>query len=232
MVDIFSSFDPSTTTLHHISPSCLWLYNFIILSLLHPLFWAAPNQFSHLFFLPLQLIVNQCERTTRKHLHGLPSLIVALFLFIACINLLGAIPYSFSTSSHLLYSLTFSLPLWLSLILSSVAFHLSSTSAALLPSGTPPWLAPFLVLIETVSLSVRPITLAVRLAANITAGHIVITLIGVSCVYCMLSPSAPLMLLFFAQAGYIVFELATCFLQAYIFTLLLSLYADDHATEL
>lgn len=77
---------------------------------------------------------------------------------------------------------------------------------------------------------VRPITLSVRLVANIRAGHIVLRLIGIyASSYVFISGGGFLMLLRI-QVFYIIFEMGICVIQAYIFCLLLTLYADDHTS--
>uniref|UniRef100_A0AAU6QFX4 ATP synthase subunit a n=1 Tax=Prionospio sp. 1 MH-2023 TaxID=3058460 RepID=A0AAU6QFX4_9ANNE len=224
MVDIFSSFDPATTAFFNFSSTLFWSMNFITVLLIHPMFWAGPSHTFWALSLPMSIMNEQSARTSTSHLKGLTSLLVALYILITMINFLGVIPYVFSTSSHLIFTFSFGLPLWLSLILSSASFSPSTTLAALLPGGAPAWLNPFLILIETVSTVVRPITLSVRLAANMSAGHIVLTLMGVYFIFGLLSFNIPSTLfLFLIQAGYTVFELGICVIQAYIFCLLLSL---------
>lgn len=230
IVDIFSSFDPATTSLFNLSSPLFWRLNFLVLIFIHPLFWAAPSQIFWLMSIPTEVINEQRSRTSTKHLKGLSTLLVSLYLLITIVNFIGVIPFVFSTSSHLFFTLTFGIPLWLSLIISRASFSPSSTLAALLPSGAPTWLNPFLILIETVRTAVRPITLSVRLAANIRAGHIVLTLMGVYFVYALLSSNiTSFIFLFLIQVGYTIFEVGICIIQAYIFCLLLSLYTDDHA---
>ena len=230
IVDIFSSFDPATTAFFNFSSTLFWSINFITVALIHPMFWAGPSHTSWALSLPLRIINEQRARTSTSHLKGLTSLLVALYILITIINFLGVLPYVFRTSSHLIFTFSFGLPLWLRLILSRASFSPSTTLAALLPGGAPAWLNPFLILIETVSTIVRPITLSVRLAANIRAGHIVLTLIGVYFIFALLSLNfTSTLFLFLIQAGYTVFELGICVIQAYIFCLLLSLYTDDHA---
>lgn len=230
IVDIFSSFDPATTAFFNFSSTLFWSINFITVALIHPMFWASPSHTSWALSLPLRIINEQRARTSTSHLKGLTSLLVALYILITIINFLGVLPYVFRTSSHLIFTFSFGLPLWLRLILSRASFSPSTTLAALLPGGAPAWLNPFLILIETVSTIVRPITLSVRLAANIRAGHIVLTLIGVYFIFALLSLNfTSTLFLFLIQAGYTVFELGICVIQAYIFCLLLSLYTDDHA---
>lgn len=232
IVDIFSSFDPATTSLFLISPTVFWLINFITIMLIHPNFWASPNQITWLFSIPINIISEQASRTSTSNLKGLTTLLVALYILITLINFIGVIPYIFSASSHLIFTFSFGLPLWLSLITSSITLRPATTLASLLPRGAPSWLNPFLILIETVSTLVRPITLSIRLAANIRAGHIVLTLMSVYLIFALLSRSTlSFLCLFFIQIGYTIFELGICIIQAYIFCLLLSLYSDDHADK-
>jgi ATP synthase subunit 6 len=98
----------------------------------------------------------------------------------------------------------------------------------LLPAGAPAALAPFLVLIERIRLLVRPVTLSVRLMANISAGHIVLTLVGNYLSNLVLSFGVGAVSLLMVQVFYTIFEFAIRFIQAYIFCLLLTLYADEH----
>uniref|UniRef100_A0AAU6QGE1 ATP synthase subunit a n=1 Tax=Prionospio multibranchiata TaxID=3050093 RepID=A0AAU6QGE1_9ANNE len=224
MVDIFSSFDPATSTLFGFSPMLFWAMNVITVLIIAPIFWISPSSLFWLLTAPMTVMSQQASRTNLTHLKGLETILVALFIFIIATNFMGIAPYVFSASSHLVFTFAFGLPLWLSLILSSAIYSPSSTLAALLPGGAPSWLNPFLILIETVSTAVRPITLSVRLAANMSAGHIVLTLIGVYFVYSSLSSSFFLtIILFFIQMGYTVFEMGICMIQAYIFCLLTSL---------
>jgi len=103
--------------------------------------------------------------------------------------------------------------------------------AGLLPGGAPDWLNPFLVLIETVRILVRSITLSVRLVANIRAGHIVLRLIGIYASSFIFISGFSFFILLFVQVFYIIFEVGICIIQGYIFCLLLTLYADDHTSN-
>ena len=230
IIDIFSTFDPATTSLFNFSPWIFWSINAVILALIHPIFWSSPSHVYWLISLPLSIMTDQRSRTTTTNLNGLTTLLVSLYLLLTLINFIGIIPYVFSASSHLILTLAFGLPLWLGLILSSVFFRPLTTLAALLPAGAPAWLNPFLILIETVRTIVRPITLSFRLAANMRAGHIVLSLMGVYLIYTLLAGlSFSFIALFLAQVGYTLFEVGICIIQAYIFCLLLSLYTNDHA---
>jgi len=93
--------------------------------------------------------------------------------------------------------------------------------AHLLPSGTPSILIPFIIIIETIRNIIRPIALAVRLSANIIAGHLLITLLG------NLNNTNTLPALILIQASLITFELAISFIQAYVFIILATLYSTE-----
>ncbi|MCB4761721.1 MAG: F0F1 ATP synthase subunit A [Sulfurovum sp.] len=108
-------------------------------------------------------------------------------------------------------------------------FNPTSVIASLLPIGAPAPLNPFLVIIETVRILVRPITLSVRLTANIRAGHIVLTLIGnYLTASFFLSSVFSIILLVRIQILYTIFEFGIRIIQAYIFCLLITLYSDEH----
>lgn len=99
-----------------------------------------------------------------------------------------------------------------------LSYSLPTYLSHLTPKGAPLGLAPLLVIIERVSLRVRPLTLGVRLAANLTTGHIIIGLMA----------NGPLYLCVILGIGYLAFELGVCLVQAYIFTLLPALYREEH----
>ena len=228
IIDIFSSFDPNTNNLSLLSSSLFWLSSLSVILILHASFWVIPNW---VFWITVPIISNisdQAHRTIGIHLKGFNSILTPLFIIIIFSNLLGLIPYVFRTTRHLLFTLSLGLPLWIILILSAITKAPKSTIAHLLPANTPTWLCPPLVLIESVRIAVRPITLSFRLAANIRAGHIVLSLIGIYFSSAIFSSFSSSIILILVELGYIIFEIGICLIQAYIFCLLLSLYADEH----
>lgn len=226
--DIFSSFDPySFISIIPNSATLLLLCPIIFIILSAGSFPSSVRKISTTIDI-IDLIFTQLSRTRSKMLKGTSLIISASFILIIFTNLIGMSPYVFRLSRHLVITLRLGLPLWASFILSRWVAAPKASAAHLLPEGAPDWLNPFLVLIESVRVSVRPLTLSFRLAANITAGHIVLGLIriyGASALTISLSS----LLLIPLSIGYITFELAICLIQAYIFCLLLSLYRDDHA---
>ncbi|KYN16298.1 ATP synthase subunit a, partial [Trachymyrmex cornetzi] len=103
--------------------------------------------------------------------------------------------------------------------------HLNNLLAHLTPSGTPPILIPFIVIIESISLIIRPLTLAIRLTANIIAGHLLLTLLGSSGIN--ISNLSTLIILIFTQILLLILEIAVSLIQAYVFSILSTLYRRE-----
>nr|BDQ43999.1 ATP synthase F0 subunit 6 [Amynthas conformis]BDQ44038.1 ATP synthase F0 subunit 6 [Amynthas conformis] len=229
MPDIFSSFDPHMYNTLFPSNSLFIIMNMVLILLIQTGYWMINTRQSS-FIVPLKsTIFTQLSRTFSYQLKGTSSIISSTIIILIMINLMGMIPYTFSTSSHLIFTLVLGFPMWLSFILSSGSYSPKKTIAHLLPDGAPDWLNPFLVIIETTSIVVRPLTLSFRLAANMSAGHIVLSLVGIYCASAWFTSTFGTTLLIMTTLGYILFEFAICLIQAYIFCLLLSLYSDDHA---
>nr|AID57410.1 ATP synthase F0 subunit 6 [Koreoleptoxis nodifila] len=228
LVDIFSSFDDHNQVFMSMY-GLVWALSLCLVLLFGVGFWVTNPRWVEIIFLFKETISSQVFRSFGINLGGFMSVISGLFMLLIFMNLAGLIPYVFSSTSHLVVSFSLGFPLWLSLIISGAVFLPSSTIAALLPMGAPAALNPFLVLIETVSIMARPITLSVRLMANMSAGHIVLTLIGnylTASVFCFSSFS--MFILLMTQILYTVFEFGISMIQAYIFCLLITLYSDEH----
>nr|YP_001994398.1 ATP synthase F0 subunit 6 [Terebellides stroemii]ABW76478.1 ATP synthase F0 subunit 6 [Terebellides stroemii] len=231
LTDIFSSFDPSTISIYNWAPSPIfWFMNFLIMLMLSSMFWLAPSRLHQISSFPKSIMFEQAARTFGKNMKGFAPILSSLFTLIILVNLSGLLPYVFSTSSHLFFTFSLAIPLWLAMIMSSVTNSPTDFLAGILPGGAPSWLNPFLVLIETTSISVRPITLSFRLAANMSAGHIVLGLIGIYSASALFTSTISSISLLSIQILYILFEMGICLIQAYIFCLLLSLYSDDHTS--
>ncbi len=227
IIDIFSSFDPifyQTIS----SPYTIWFLAVFLLLICNTNLWLFNNSTSFIYNQVFKFIYSQSQQTTTKSLKGARHLISILFIFIITTNLSGLIPYSFSITSHLIVTFSLGLPLWTALIISSISNSPYLTTANLLPGGAPNWLNPALIIIETTSTLVRPVTLSFRLAANIRAGHIVITLIRIYLSSALLTSIPFSIILLRLNIIYIFFEIGICLIQSYIFCLLITLYANDH----
>ena len=134
-------------------------------------------------------------------------------------NFGGMVPAGFRVSRQLSVGLSLGFIWWLWSVFRGLCFNWKEFLAHLLPTSTPLLLCPLMVLIERVRILIRPVTLAVRLVANITMGHLVLSLIGAGSIIGIGS---------LAFGAYVLFEFFVCGLQAYVFTLLVSLYRMDH----
>merc|ERR1712083_160957 len=148
---------------------------------------------------------------------GLYSFIAPLFLIIALTNLAGLTPFTFAFRRQFWFCATLSVTFWVSLTVSDILKAPARYFGRLAPGGCPSLLVPFLVLIETVRSLIRPLTLGVRLIANISAGHIIIGLLRT------IIASAGVFG-FGLSVFYSTFEVFVACIQAYIFTLLLRMY--------
>ena len=227
--DIFSAFDPFRFISLNKLTSALLISNILIIIILQFSFWSIPSRLYTSIYIFKTVIFEQINRTFTYNLKGSGSLITPIFASIIIINLTGLIPYTFSLSSHLIFTLSIGLPIWLTFILSRFSKNTKASIAHFLPDGAPDWLNPFLIIIETTRIIVRPLTLSFRLAANIRAGHIVLGLINIYCRAAVFNSLLSTISLLSVSIGYILFEVAICLIQAYIFCLLLTLYSNDHA---
>ncbi len=152
-------------------------------------------------------------------------LVTSLFLFILFSNLLGLIPGSYTITSQLVVTGVFAVSMYTLSILLGLKIHGPKfIKAMLIPSGTPPFIVPLMILIEMISQLARPISLAVRLFANMTAGHVIIgVLVGLTISGGLLIGWLPFS---FTIALYGL-EVGIAFIQAYIFTILACVYMGD-----
>nr|WHM50488.1 ATP synthase F0 subunit 6 [Helicostoa sinensis] len=228
LVDIFSSFDDNNQIFMSMY-MFIWLFSLTTIIIFSSNYWMMTPRHNTMISLLKSTVSSQIFRSLGFNMGGFINILTALFLFLIIMNLGGLIPYVFSPTSHLAVSLSIGLPLWLSLIISATLSAPASVIAGLLPMGAPAPLNPFLVIIETVSILVRPITLSVRLTANMSAGHIVLTLIGnYLTTSFFLSSTFSMFSLLMIQIFYTIFEFGICLIQAYIFCLLITLYSDEH----
>jgi len=133
-------------------------------------------------------------------------------------------PSNFTVSGHLVFSLFFSLCFWVALNICFLSLNIYIYIVHLVPTGTPLILISFMVFVEMVRNLIRPITLSVRLTANIVAGHLLLTLLGefmlgVSILIAVLTVPLGILLT--------VLELAVAFIQGYVFITLFSLYSEE-----
>nr|YP_010976254.1 ATP synthase F0 subunit 6 [Cyprinella venusta]WNX94860.1 ATP synthase F0 subunit 6 [Cyprinella venusta] len=160
--------------------------------------------------------------------HKWALLFASLMLFLITINMLGLLPYTFTPTTQLSLNMGLAMPLWLATVIIGMRNQPTVALGHLLPEGTPIPLIPVLIIIETISLFIRPLALGVRLTANLTAGHLLIQLIATA-VFVLL-PMMPTVAFLTAAVLFLLtlLEVAVAMIQAYVFVLLLSLYLQEN----
>lgn len=156
--------------------------------------------------------------------NSVPLIIAALFVFIVTNNFLGLLPYVFTSTSHPSITFVLSVSLWVGYNLYSSFNNFSRFLSHLAPTGTPLPLLPFIVLIELTRSIMRPLTLAIRLAANIVAGHLLLVLVR-SSMPALRGAVVPGV--FIALLALIVLEVGVSIIQGYVFISLTSLYTGE-----
>nr|WIL08214.1 ATP synthase F0 subunit 6 [Phyllopteryx taeniolatus]WIL08500.1 ATP synthase F0 subunit 6 [Phyllopteryx taeniolatus] len=194
------------------TPSSRWVNN----RLLTLQGWFI-NRFTQQLLLPIN---------TQGHKWAL--MFSSLMIFLLSLNMLGLLPYTFTPTTQLSLNMGLAVPLWLATVIVGMRNQPTHSLGHLLPEGTPTLLIPVLIVIETISLFIRPLALGVRLTANLTAGHLLIQLIATAAfVLLPLMPAVALMTTMLLLLLTLL-EIAVAMIQAYVFVLLLSLYLQEN----
>lgn len=222
IINLFSIFDPSTNIF---SLSLNWIRTLFGILFFPLTYWLLPSRntlfWQKIFFtlhneFKILLGINRYRGTT--------FIFISLFSFIFFNNFLGLFPYIFTRSRHITLTLSLALPLWLRFIIFGWINNTKHIFAHIVPQGTPFILIPFIVLIETIRNIIRPGTLAIRLSANIIAGHLLLTLLGNTGITI---PSILISFLIFSQLLLLSLEAAVSIIQSYVFTILRTLYSRE-----
>lgn len=220
IINIFSIFDPSTSILTSIN----WLRIIIIFFLLPIQFWLIPSRISILWTSITIYIFNEFKILINYSFSNL-IIFIRLIIIIFFNNFLGLFPYIFTASRHIRFCISLSLSLWLRIIIYRITNYLNNLLTHLTPQGTPALLIPFIVIIESIRLLIRPITLSIRLTANIIAGHLLLSLLGSSGQ--LISRFILINIILFSQILLFILEISVSIIQAYVFSILSTLYRRD-----
>nr|AYW52228.1 ATP synthase F0 subunit 6 [Elateridae sp. 2 ACP-2013] len=221
MTNLFSTFDPATST----NLSLNWLSTLLGLLFLPSMFWLIPSRINFMWLKITSTLHKEFKILLKiNKMKGSTLIFISLFSMILFNNFLSLFPYIFSSTSHLTLTLSLALPLWTSFMIYGWINNTIHMFAHLVPQGTPPVLMPFMVCIETISNIIRPGTLAIRLTANMIAGHLLLTLLG--------NTGAKLSvmminLLIITQLLLLILESAVAVIQSYVFSILSTLYSSE-----
>nr|YP_010947232.1 ATP synthase F0 subunit 6 [Oberthueria yandu]YP_010947271.1 ATP synthase F0 subunit 6 [Oberthueria falcigera]WGO62233.1 ATP synthase F0 subunit 6 [Oberthueria yandu]WGO62285.1 ATP synthase F0 subunit 6 [Oberthueria falcigera] len=222
MSNLFSIFDPSTNLLNL---PINWISTFLGLLFIPYYFWLIPNRYFFFWTFIFNKLHNEFKILLKNnYFNGSTFIFISLFSFILFNNFLGLFPYIFTSTSHLTLTLSISLPMWLSFMMYGWINNYQHMFIHMIPQGTPSILMPFMVLIETISNIIRPGTLAVRLTANMIAGHLLMTLLSGT------GPNLPsflIILLIMIQILLLILESAVAIIQSYVIAILSTLYSSE-----
>nr|YP_007026834.1 ATP synthase F0 subunit 6 [Metacrangonyx goulmimensis]CCI69524.1 ATP synthase F0 subunit 6 [Metacrangonyx goulmimensis] len=217
-MNLFSIFDPST--LHFVNN---WVSIFIWIFLVPSTFWVLTSRLNSILVLFIKYIYSEFKPLLLKSSFTL-LVSVSIFFFVLSNNILGLFPYIFCGSSHMSFTLSLGLMAWLSLMFYGWVHNYKNILIHLIPEGTSTGLMPFMVVVETISNIIRPITLSIRLCANMIAGHLLISLLSTSLIN---SSSLMFVMLALGEVSLLILEIAVAFIQAYVFSMLLTLYTSE-----
>ena len=156
--------------------------------------------------------------------------VFALFMFVLFGNLIGLFPYAFTYTSHIAVTLGLAATVFLVTTIVALVLHGRKFFGYFFPEGAPLWLAPIIVPVELVSYLSRPVSLSVRLFANMVAGHVLLKVFATFVVLLgglgTIGPVAALLPLS-VNVLLVGFEILVAFLQAYVFAILTCIYLHD-----
>uniref|UniRef100_A0AAT9FF75 ATP synthase subunit a n=1 Tax=Haemaphysalis megaspinosa TaxID=1155002 RepID=A0AAT9FF75_9ACAR len=219
MNNLFSIFDPSTSSWF----SWNWCSMTIFMVMYPSLFWKSSSMFIISWKILLSKFFQEMMNNLKPYKYKNILFFISIFILILFSNILGLFPYVFTASSHLIFTMYLAFPIWLSMIIFSLLNKFNKFMSHLVPIGSPIFLSAFMVLIETVSNLIRPITLSVRLMANMISGHLLIHLLSsLSLIsHFMMFISLPIMILL------MILETAVAIIQSFVFITLISLYVNE-----
>nr|YP_010227777.1 ATP synthase F0 subunit 6 [Schlechtendalia peitan]ARW70226.1 ATP synthase F0 subunit 6 [Schlechtendalia peitan]UDD86534.1 ATP synthase F0 subunit 6 [Schlechtendalia peitan] len=216
MMNLFNIFDPSTTFLNL---EMNWISTMFIIIIIPNFLWLMPNRINMIFNILLNMLNKEMLMLFKSKNFKSPSfMFISLFMFILLNNFISLFPYIFSSSSHMIFSMSLAIPFWLFYIIISIFKNTKNMISHLIPLNTPIYLAPFMTLIETMSILIRPLSLSIRLTANLIAGHLLMTLLNFNSL---------MFIIIFMQMFMMMFELCVAIIQSYVFSILTSLYSSE-----
>ena len=156
--------------------------------------------------------------------------IFTLHLMLLYCNLIGMVPYSFTVTSHIIFTFGLALSIFIGINIIGIQTHGFKFFALFLPRGVPLPIVPLIITIEFLSYTIKVFTLSIRLFANMTSGHTLLKIIA-GFAWTMLSAGGLLAIFHLIPLGLLIvligLELAIAVLQAYVFTLLTCIYLND-----
>lgn len=188
---------------------------------------VVPGRLQSMVELAYEFIAKMLHETAGREARKFFPFVFSLFMFILFANLWGMIPGTFTVTSHIFVTFALAITVFIGVTILGFINHGLGFFKILLPSGVPPVLAPLLVVIELISYLSRPVSLSVRLFANMMAGHTMMKVVAgfvlpLGSFYVL--PGLLPLLFVVALTG---LEILIAALQAYVFAMLTCIYLND-----
>nr|AZZ89105.1 ATP synthase F0 subunit 6 [Paracatonidia sp. SX-2018] len=214
MTSLFSTFDPSSFKMQ-----MNWIMMTSTLMIMPLNFWMSKSRWIKTKKIIENKIISEFKSiTTHKEILIMTK---SMFVMILVINIMGLFPYTFTPTSHISLTLSMALPMWMMMMIYGWTKFTNNMFMHMLPMGTPYPIMPMMIIIETTGNIIRPISLSVRLMANMLAGHLLMTLLG------NLNELNMMILTFPIKMMLMSFETAISIIQAYVFSTLITLYSSE-----
>nr|WOW99091.1 ATP synthase F0 subunit 6 [Paravarcia sp.] len=214
MTSLFSSFDPMSSI-----KQMNWMMMLSTMTIMPMNFWMKKSRWNMIKKkMEMKLTMEMNNSTNHKEMLIMST---SIFMLILINNMMGLFPYTFTSTSHIVMSMSMALPMWMMLMIYGWTKFTNNMFKHLVPTGTPTPIMPMMVIIETVGNIIRPISLSVRLTANMIAGHLMMTLLGNMNEMKMMFLTMP------TQTMLMMFESSISIIQAYVFSILMTLYSSE-----
>ncbi len=183
----------------------------------------VPGRWQSVAELSYEFIANMVRDNVGSEGRRYFPFVFTLFMFVLFGNLLGMIPYSFTFTSHIIVTFAMAAAVFVGVTVIGFMQHGVRFLGFLMPAGIPMLMAPLIIPIELLSYFTRPVSLSLRLFANMTAGHTMLKVFAGFVVMLGLGGIVPLAVV----AALTGLEFMIAFLQAYVFTILTCVYLND-----
>nr|YP_009172221.1 ATP synthase F0 subunit 6 [Cyrtarachne nagasakiensis]ALF36378.1 ATP synthase F0 subunit 6 [Cyrtarachne nagasakiensis] len=219
-MNLFSVFDPTS----YFNISLNWviiLLMFIMFPMKYYLLRSGVQNNILNFSFQVNKMFNEVAGSSKL---ALVFVCVVTFMYLIISNLLGLFPFIFTSTAHPMITMGVGLVFWMTFFLMGWVKNFKISAAHLVPEGSPIYLSPLMVVIESISHLMRPFTLSIRLAANMMAGHLIISLLSSISLMSFLGFSCSIIL----QSLLLILEFGVSVIQGFVFSILMLLYALEY----
>nr|YP_006234421.1 ATP synthase F0 subunit 6 [Robertsicus elaphensis]AET63068.1 ATP synthase F0 subunit 6 [Robertsicus elaphensis] len=216
--NLFSIFDPSTTQNFNLN----WLTLIMIWPFIPNTFWFSSSLLVISWKKLLKKFFQEITNSLKVKKHKFIIMIYLIFMMIVISNLIGLLPYMFTNTSHLVFCMFLAFPFWFALMFFGILNKINKMMIYFVPKGSPIFLSFFMVIIESISNFIRPITLSIRLMANMVSGHLLIHLLS-----SLLNLNVFSKMMFPIFLFLMILEMMVAVIQGIVFIILITLFLNE-----